>query len=113
MYTFKSVNSIVRTPIIRSNETEKLLLNTQFYLSSSKMEVRRVTYGLFNVFTELGGLIKIVQIVATMLVTPISKFLYFLVLIKSFFFAGTDDKSLFKIQKDEHKCSKYKYMDIK
>lgn len=76
------------------------------------MEVRRVTYGLFSVFSDLGGLIKIVQVAITVLVTPISRFLYFLVMIKQMYFAGINDHRFFDKTKDDSTPSnRKKYLD--
>lgn len=54
------MDRILLTPIVRNDDNQKLLLNSQFYLSPKKVEVRRVLYGLFNVVTEIGGLLKVV-----------------------------------------------------
>ena len=67
-------------------------MSMQFYLSPKKLEIKRTTYGLFNIVTEIGGLIKIVEAIANILITPISTFLYFLVLIRMLFLVETDDK---------------------
>ena len=67
-------------------------MSMQFYLSPKKVEIKRTTYGLFNIVTEIGGLIKIVEAIANILITPISTFLYFLVLIRMLFLVETDDK---------------------
>ena len=68
-------------------------MNMQFYLSPKKVEIKRTTYGLFNIVTDIGGLIKIVEAIANILITPVSRYLYFLVLIRKLFLVGTDDKN--------------------
>ena len=117
-YTFLYKDNIIRTPIIRTEETSSMLLNSQFYMSPNKLEVRRTTYGLFDVLTELGGLIKIVQIAANVLVTPISRFLYFLVMIKRLFLVETDTDVAFRndyheSHRSEQPGGRGKYLDIR
>ena len=87
-------------------------------MSPNKLEVRRTTYGLFDVLTELGGLIKIVQIAANVLVTPISRFLYFLVMIKRLFLVETDTDVAFRndhheSHRSEQPGGRGKYLDIR
>ena len=93
-YDYYEVDSILKTPIIRNSKNTQLLLREQFYLSPKKVEVRRVLYGLFNVVTEMGCLIKFAQVVCRVMVVPISEFTFFLVLIKRLYFLKTDNDDL-------------------
>ena len=89
-YDYLEVNDILKAPIVRNDENDNLLLNAQFYLSPKKIEVRRVLYGLFNVVTEMGGLLKFAQTFFHLFTKPISEFLFFTVLIKRLYFVKTE-----------------------
>ena len=91
-------------------------MESQFYLSPNIIVYKRVTYGLFSIFSELGGFIKIVQVIANILLRPIFQFLYFLAIIKSMYFASTDNDQFFS--KNKHNSNKkelkhrQKYLDM-
>jgi len=67
----------------------------QFYLSPNKVDVRRVTYGIFNALTDTGGLIKITQVFCKVLIHPVAEFLYFLAMISRIFFAKSTKDDIF------------------
>ena len=71
---FKSLNvdSILKNPIVRTPSNSNLLLNAQFFLSPKRIEIKRVTYGLLHAITELGGLLKVLQVTFSILVMPIA-----------------------------------------
>jgi hypothetical protein len=79
-----------------------LLLNAQFYRSPQKVLVRRVLYGLFNVVTEVGGLIKFAQASCHILLWPFSEFTFFLVIIKRLYFVKTVQDDLIAAEGAHH-----------
>ena len=85
---------MMKSPIVRNKGNQNLLMRAQFYLSPKKLEVRRVTYGLFNALTDIGGLIKITQVGIKIMINPVSEFLYFLALISRIYFIASDDLTL-------------------
>lgn len=89
MHNYMNIDSIINAPIVRHKNDTNVLFQSQFYLSPRKVEDKRVFYGLLNVFTELGGLIKILQITFSIVIFPISHYLYSLVMVRRLFFAKT------------------------
>ena len=67
----------------------------QFYLYSQKTEVNRVSYNLFQLLIEFGGIMKLIVVTVKLLVYIVGKYLYFLFMIKELYFVKTANKKLF------------------
>ena len=59
------------------------------------VEQKRVTYGIITMFTDMGGIIKVGQVVINFLVQPIQHFLYMMVMISHLYIANTKKKDIF------------------
>lgn len=112
-YNYLRVDANIKTPLIRTPATDKLLVKQAFYLSPNKLEIRRITYGIFSVFADLGGLLNIMEVTAAVIVSPLSEFLFFLFMTKRLYFAGTDVDGLFgEHERKRNEANREKYLDV-
>ena len=82
-----------------------MLIQIQFYLTPKMMDVTRKTHDVFDVLSEFGGFLKIMQSSFSLMTYPIAHFSLLLMMIKRMFFAKTKQENIFK--KLESKDSKY------
>lgn len=78
------------------------------------MEVKRVTYGLLNVASEIGGFIKIAQVTVTIMIYPVAHYLYLLVIMRRLYMAKTKTSNFFSSKSECHHHNQMvsKYLDV-
>lgn len=59
------------------------------------MEKKRKVSDIFDVMSEFGGILKVLQLTFGVLIYPISRFLFLLVMIKRLYFAKTKEEQVF------------------
>ena len=85
------------TPTIKpkTKKNEKVLMQSQFFLSQHTTEVKRTTYNVFNLLSEGGGFMNIMSVVCRLSVAPFQQFLFILLMMKRLYFAKTKRDDVF------------------
>ena len=76
-----------------------LLFQTTFYLTPKVVEKKRSVQDIVSILSSVGGLLKLIQSVFSVITYPVSKFLFILVMIKKLYFARTNKQSVFHDEK--------------
>ena len=61
-------------------------MRSEFYLSPSKTEVVRVSYGLLQLAIEFGGLMKILLTAMNLIVAFVGEYVYYMAMIRKLYF---------------------------
>lgn len=56
---------------------------------------RRIAEDIFGILSEVGGLLKILQMIFNVISYPISNYLFILIIIKRLLFAKTQEENVF------------------
>lgn len=59
------------------------------------LDKQRKTHDIFGVLSEFGGFLKVLQSTFSIIVAPISYFLFLITMIKRMYFAKTTDDNIF------------------
>lgn len=70
-------------------------METHIYMSSKQEKVNRQIYSMFHVLTDMGGLLKAIQIMFALTILPFSNYLYILSMMRRLYFFKTSDDDLF------------------
>lgn len=81
--------------IARDDKNKNLLFEAHMYMSPKMIHKKRISDGMFAILSEVGGILKILQVVFSIICYPISNYLFLLIIIKRLYFAKTKEDGIF------------------
>lgn len=113
---FINVHNIMNGPLVRDESNKNILMENRLSLAPVKQEIHRKTYNVFNLMSEMGGFLKVIQFMLMVAILPVTENMYLLTMMSRMYFAKTTNKELFTKMPTKKqgmfKSDKLKYLEM-
>lgn len=99
-HAYYTLDRVINNPEARYGDND-VLTKTKFYLSPKQTKIKRTLYDVLKLMSEIGGFLKLVNIMLYTAVHPIIQFLYFMIMIKRLYYAKTSESDIFQPQNNQ------------